>query len=460
LKAERLNSEYLDRVIKLITETSYQHLPRQAIYTAKSSILDCLGVSLAGCNQKSSKIINDYVRDEQSKPEAGVIGGGFKTSAALAAWANGTKAHALDYDDVSLPVHPTVAILPAILAVAERYHFTGKDILLSYIVGFEVEMSLRFSGKRHVEQGWHVTSTWGSMGAAAAVAKILGLDAKKTRMTLGIAASLAGGLRKNFGTMTKPLHAGNASRNGVVAAMLAQLGFTADKDILSSSLGFFEVFGKGAEHDEQANLELGDELHIVSHGIGIKPYPSCAATHWAIQATLDLKKNYGMNPADVIQIQCRTSSGIPQILIHHHPKTALEGKFSLEFCVAIALLDGEVTLSQFTDERVRDPAVKELMSRVKYAHPTEMGTSLAELSGEVVVKLRNGKIYSCQVDIARGDPRNPLGWDEICSKYRDCVSQALSPSDIKHSIALISDLDSVADVSHLMDIFTFMGNKE
>jgi 2-methylcitrate dehydratase PrpD len=276
-------------------------------------------------------------------------------------------------------------------------------------------------------------------------------------MTLGIAASLAGGLRKNFGTMTKPLHAGNASRNGVVAAMLAQLGFTADKDILSGSLGFFEVFGKGTEHDEQANLELGDELYIVSYGIGIKPYPSCAATHWAIQAAIDLKRKYEIIPTDVAEIECRTSSGVPRILIHHRPKTALEGKFSLEFCVAIALLDGEVTLRQFTDEKVGEYAVQELMKKVKYVHPSEMGASLMELNGEVVVKLRDGNVFSCKVDVAKGDQKNPLSWEEVSHKYKECVHPYLSLIDTNKSLDLILNLESIGDVSELMDIFTFTG---
>jgi len=440
-----------------IVETSYEQLTKQAIDIAKRSILDFFGVAVAGCEQDSSKIINDYVRGEKSKSEAGVIGGGFKTSAQLAAWANGTKAHALDYDDFSLPVHPTAAILPAVLAIGESFRLSGKDVLLSYIVGFEVEMSLRFGGKHHVEQGWHVTSTWGSIGAAAAVANMLRLDATKARIALGIAASLSGGLRKNFGTMTKPLHAGNAARNGVIAAILAWRGFTADENILSGSLGFFKVFGGEAEHDEQTDLGLGAEFYIAAYGIGLKPYPSCAATHWAIQAALDLKRRYDIIPTDVVEIECRTSSGVPRILIHHRPKTALEGKFSLEFCVAIALLDGEVTLRQFTDERVREYTVQELMRKVNYVHPSEMGASLMELNGEVVVKLRDGNVFSCKVDVAKGDRKNPLSWEEVSHKYKECVHPYLSLIDTNKSLDLILNLESIGDISELVDIFTFTG---
>jgi 2-methylcitrate dehydratase PrpD len=452
----------IERIANFIVETSYEQLPPEAVNIAKRSILDCLGCALAGSEEDTSKIVNDYVRAEEGKPEAGVIGGSFKTTAPQAAWANGTKAHALDYDDVAFPLHPTVAILPGLLAVGEKFHLSGKDVLLAYITAFEVEARLREVELPHVEQGWHVTSTSGSIGAAAAVAKMLGLEAEKVRMALGIAASLAGGLRKNFGTMTKPLHAGNAARNGVVAAMLAQKGFTADENIFSGPLGFCRVLGGGADYDEvKLSQELGTDFHIVSPGIGLKLHPSCAATHWALDAAAFLRKEYAINAADIDEVECRTSAGAPKILFHSRPKTALEGKFSLEFCVAIAFLDGQATLREFTDEKVKDSAVQEFMKRVKYVHPPEMGVLLIPQEvcrGEMVVKLRDGKTYSSKVDVAKGEPQNPLNREEVSSKYWACVCPPLSSRDAEHSINLISGLESVEDITQLMDIFTFKGS--
>ena len=452
---------FTEEIAKFIAEISYKQLPTAAIEASKMAILDCLGVALAGCEEISGKIISQYVKDT-GKPEAGVIGGGFKTSIDQAAWVNGTKAHALDYDDYFVPdhltpYHPTVAILPAVLAVGEKYHLSGKDVLLAYITGFEVEARIAMAcAKQQYDLGWHTTSTLGSIGAAAATAKMLKLDKEKTRVALGIASSLSGGLRKNFGTMTKPLHAGNAARNGVVAAILAQNGFTADRNILDSPLSFGEVLGGEAEH-KVARMDQGirTEFYIVSPGIAFKPYPSCAYSHWAIDAALELKREAASVPNNIVEIECRTSSGLLHILIYSHPKTALEGKFSLEFCVAIALIDGEVSLKQFTDEKVKDSAVQQLMKKIKYVHPPEMGAGLVDLRGELVVRFQNGKVYSRKVDIAKGDPKNPLNREEMNNKYRDCVRLSLSPKDTNRTLDLISHLDSVNDIAELIDILTF-----
>ncbi|MBT9131869.1 MAG: 2-methylcitrate dehydratase [Syntrophomonadaceae bacterium] len=452
---------FTEEIAKFITEISYEQLTTPAIDVSKRAILDCVGVTLAGGEEISGKIISEFVRGA-GKLDAGVIGEGFKTSVDQAAWANGTKAHALDYDDYFVPdgltpYHPTVAILPAVLAVGQKYSLSGKDALLAYITGFEVEARVAMACvKQQYELGWHATSTLGSIGATAAIAKMLKLDEEKTRIALGIASSLCGGLRKNFGTMTKPLHAGNAARNGVVAAILAQNSFTADRNILDAPLSFGEVLGGGADHEvRMTDQGVRTEFYIVSPGLAFKSYPSCAYSHWAIDAALELKREAAIEPDNIVEVECRTISGLPQVLIHSHPKTALEGKFSLEFCVAIAVIDGEVSLRQFTDEKVKDSAVQQLMKKIKYVHPPEMGSGLVEIRGEVVVRLQNGKVYSRKVDIAKGNPKNPLSWQDLTNKYRDCVRLSLSLEDTNRVLDLISHLDSVNSIAELMDILTF-----
>ena len=452
---------FTEKIAKFIEQMSYEQLPATAIDAGKRSILDCLGVALAGGEETAGRIISEYAKGT-GKPEAGVIGGGFKTSIDQAAWVNGTKAHALDYDDYfipdhSTPYHPTVAILPAVLAVGEKFHKSGREVLLSYITGFEVEARIALAcAEQQYELGWHTTSTLGSLAAAAATAKMLKLNEEKIRMSLGIASSLSGGLRKNFGTMTKPLHAGNAARNGVISAILAQRGFTADRNILDSPLSFCEVL-RGETGQEVAKMNQGDEaeFYIVSPGVAFKPYPSCAYSHWAIDAVLDLRRKVMIAPDDIIEVECRTSSGLPRILIHSHPKTALEGKFSLEFCTAVAFIDGRASLKQFVNEKVQDSAVQELMNKIKYVHPPEMGTGLVNLGGELIVKLRNGKIYSRRVDRAKGNPENPLSTDELIHKYRDCVDIFLSAEDTDKALGLLLNLESVKDIAELMGIFTF-----
>jgi len=452
---------FTERIAKFIGQMSYDQLDAAAVDVSKRCILDCLGVTLAGSEEEAGRIVSEFVKDT-GKPEAGVIGESFKTSADQAAWVNGTKGHALDYDDYFIPdhltpYHPTVALLPAVLAVGEKLHISGKEVLLSYITGFEIEARIAMSCvKQQYDLGWHTTSTLGSLGAAAAIAKMLKLDEEKIEIALSIASSLAGGLRKNFGTMTKPLHAGNAARNGVVAAILAQRGFTADRSILDSPLSFCEVLSGGIEQETaDMNEAAKAEFYIVLPGVALKPYPSCAYTHWAIDAALELGKEARVVPDNIVEIECQTSSGLPMVLIHSCPKTALEGKFSLEFCIAIALIDSEVSLKQFADEKVKDSAVQELIKKVKYVHPLETGTELMDLKGRIVIKLQNGEIHSRQVDVAKGNPQNPLGKDELIYKYKDCVRLSLSPDNTDKSLDMLLNLESVGDIAELMDIFTF-----
>lgn len=450
-----------EQIVKFISQVSYEQLPGEAVNAAKRSITDCLGVALASCEKEASDIVTKYIAEKRGKPEAGVIAGGFKTSAPEAAWANGTKAHILDFDDYFLPFHPTAAILPAVLAIAEKHHLNGKDVLLGYVTGFEVEANIAsILGEQHHDIGWHSTSVLGSLGAAAAIAKMLKLDEGKISMALGIAGSLSAGLIKNFGTMTKPLHAGNANGNGIMAALLSHKGFTADRNILEGPLGLIEILGSQEDSGiKETDKELGRDFYIISPGINIKPYPSCAGSHWAIDTVLDLKREHSIAVGDITDIECRAEPELRRVLIHSQPKTGLEGKFSLEFCLSVALIDGEVSLRHFTDEEVNNSAVQEFMKKVKYANPGESATDFHDANREIVIKLSNGKSYSGKVGRARGTPKKKLGSEEVNRKYRDCVHPYMSSEDIETSLDMISNLESVQDLSKLMDIFTFSGKQ-
>lgn len=442
-------------VANFIVRTSYDQIPGEAVRSAKRAILDGLGCILAGSQEPSARIVTGYVKEMGGSPEATVIAGGFKTSAPEAALANGTMAHALDYDDVAMATlgHPTVALLPAVLALGEAGRVCGRDALASYIIGFEVMGKIGACiGFGHYGWGWHATVTLGTMGAAAASARMLRLDTHQTMMALGIAASLAGGTRQNFGTMTKPLHAGNAARNGVVASLLAKKGFTADEAILESTMGFLKIFCGGAEYDvAKATEGLGTAFDIISSGVGMKPYPCCLLTHRCIDAILHLIKENGIGANDVERVECRTSEFLPQVLIHSRPKTALEGKFSMQYCMAIALLDGQVGLKQFTDEKVLDPKAQQLLKGVEYVHPE----GLTPLHPDVVtIRLKDGREISHEVAIAKGDSRNPMTEEELMAKYRDCASFVLSPQDTEKSLEMVWHLEAVNDVTELIDVLS------
>ncbi|MFC1977252.1 MmgE/PrpD family protein [Chloroflexota bacterium] len=419
---------------------------------ARLGITDFIGVAFAGSGEEQSRIIVDYARKMGGVPQASIIGGGFKTSPYLAALVNGTVGHSLDYDDmaISLIGHPSVFLVPPILAIAERLGSSGKDVLTAYVVGYETSCHVaKPILQSHYVQGWHSTATFGTLGAAASVSWLLKLNSGQVKHALGIAASLAGGLRQNFGTMAKPLHAGMAAANGIQAAILAEAGFTADDSIIEAPMGFAKVFGHSEEVDwDKVSENLGNTFLITSaEGLSIKPYPSCGFTHSAIDAALHIRSEQEMSVADIAEVELGVSLFDKQILIHHRPRTGLEGKFSLEYCVARALLSGEVKLKHFTDEAVAESHTKRLIEKMKWTEKYPMpvmGTPEGFGSKSVTVKLKDGNEYYREVPIAKGMPQNPLTPDEFNSKYRDCASTVLSKEDVEKSLSILADLEKLS----------------
>ena len=441
-------------------ELKYEKLPAEAIGWAKDAILDCSGVALAGSKEEAGTIITNYTREIVGRPEAGVFASGFKTSAGDAALANGTMAHALDYDDYALPNwtgHPTAPILPAIFALGQRQRISGKDLLLAYVVGFEVGARIGAClGRGHYERsGFHPTATYGTMGATAACCNILKLNVVQTQSAFGIASSEASGVRQNFGTMTKPLHAGLSARNGVMAALLAGKGFTADGNTLEGPYGFCKVFSAGGDYDPVKILKgLGESYLLVEHGISVKPYPCGAEGHRCLDAILFLIEEHDIKADQVESVECRTSDMVPVVMMRHRPKTAEEAKFSTEYCMAVALLDRKAGLQQFTSERVMEPKVQKLLARVNYLHPPEISGYLnMELYPEqVTVKLRGGAVYSREVLTNKGKPGNRLSKEELIAKYSACAAEAISQDRIDRSLEMLGRLDKLKDISELMDV--------
>ncbi len=443
-----------ERLARFVAET--ENLPEEAIDQAKWAVLDTLGVTLAGSREESARTVADWLREQGGRADATVLGRGFRAPVADAALANGTAAHALDFDDVSLPMrgHPSVPLLPAAIAVAEQAGRSGRDLLAAFVLGFEVEAKLgRAIGEPHYALGWHATSTLGTLGAAAACARLLRLDAGQTRMALGIAASLASGLQQNFGTMTKPLHAGWAARSGAFAAGLAARGFTADPRALEGESGFLRAMSGGAEIDLEPFAVLGEPFEITSSGFGVKLYPCCYATHRSLDAALELRERYRIDPAGIAAVRVEVSRGTLVPLRREPPATGLEGKFSLEYCLAAALVDGGVGLA-FSDEAVSRPAVRELMSKLRTSEGEEAGAYPIGGYAEVRIVLRDGAGHSLRVDAPRGDPSRPLSWEELAAKFRDCATGLLSPEGAERSVSLVKRLGELPDVAELTEALT------
>lgn len=337
-------------VAEFVVGASNEDLPADLVAVGKKSILDGFGLALSGSVAKSGELVRRHLDDLGLVDGAAtVIGAGRKVAPRFAAFANGVGIHADDYDDTQLAVakdrvyglltHPTAPALPAAFAMAEATGASGRDFMLAYHLGVEVECKIAEAiAPRHYQTGFHATATCGPFAAASAAAKLMGFDVETTRRALSIAGSQSAGLRENFGTMTKPFHAGKAAENGVAAAQFASYGWTATGKILEAPRGFFSAAGGG--YDLAAiHHKLGSPWTFLDPGVSIKPHPSGSLTHPGMTEMLRLIQENGIRAEDVAHVRVGTNSNMPNALIHHQPKDELQAKFSMEFCMAILLLD-------------------------------------------------------------------------------------------------------------------------
>jgi 2-methylcitrate dehydratase PrpD len=427
--------------------------PPAARGTAARALLDTVGVTLAGASEPAARSVQRVV--EQDGPGAcQVLGTALRATAANAALANGTAAHALDYDDmcfVSL-AHPSAPLVAAALAAAEAASASGRELLDAYVVGFEIEGRLgRAMNPRHYQRGWHCTSTLGTIGAAAAASRLLQLDEAAAGHALAIAASEASGLKENFGTMVKPLHAGLAARNGVLAAQLAQAGMTASAAAIDGPQGFLKAMDSEQPSFESLAADLGTRWEIVDTGITVKLYPSCAGTHPTLDALLDLRRQHGFVADDVEAIEIGVDPIVPTILLYDRPSSGLEGKFSMPFCAAAAIVRGQVGIETFDAAVLHDPAVVALQSRVTMSIDATLDAAAPSLTqSRVTVKLRDGRTFSASANGARGYPQHPASDDELGTKFIACASRALSTADAARALTAWRSVEQATDMRALI----------
>jgi 2-methylcitrate dehydratase PrpD len=452
-------------VAHFVARTRYRDIPKEVVQLARGFILDGLGVALAGSTDECSRIVQAQIRQMNGKGESSIVGTGLAAPAAKAALANGVAGHAMDYDDTQLSTskeavyglltHPTTPVLAAVLAIGEKEKITGEELVLAYLLGVEVECRIADAiNPRHYQDGFHSTATMGGIGAAMAVGKILGLKEEPLIRTLGIAASMASGLRENFGTMTKPLHAGRAAENGVTAALLARAGFTAAANILEARRGFFNAMAGGFD-ESKITGRLGSPYFMKEPGISIKPYPSGSLSHPAQDLILDLVKQHDLGADDIDHVDVGTNSNVPNALIYPMPKTALEGKFSIPFCMAIAVLERKAGIAQFQDSKVRDKKVVELMMRVTLYVDDELEKlGYDQVRSRIRIRLKNGRIIEGRYDVARGHPEKPMSWAELGDKFRDCAGLVLADKDAETAIQLVGRIEELKSLSPLFRALT------
>lgn len=460
-------------VADFIASARYADLPGAVVDLGKKSILDGLGLALAGSVAKSGELIRRHLQDLGcTGGTSTVIGSPLRLPARFAAFANGTAIHADDYDDTQLAVatdrvyglltHPTAPVLPAVLAVAERDGRSGKDLLTAYHVGVEVECKIAEAiHPRHYQHGFHTTATCGPFGAAAGLARLGGLSPALGAVALGIAGSLSAGLRENFGTMMKPFHAGRAAESGVLAAEFAGLGFTATPHILEAPRGFFRAAGGG--YDEAAiRGKLGKPWTFMDPGISIKPHPSGSLTHPGMTLMLSLIKQHDIRPEQVAHVKVGTNQNMPNALIHHRPTTELQAKFSMEFCMAILLLERKAGLPEFTDEVVNRPEVQAMIQKVEFGvHPEAEAAGYDKMTTIIEIALSDGRTISGRADFGKGSPANPMSYEEAADKFRECAASSRWPRDkAERVVELVRGLENLRDVRELTALLSREAGRE
>ena len=430
---------------QFIADTEYDNLPSAVVEAAKTAILDGVANVVAGSVQELADIIGRYVRDAGGSPQSSVVGWGYKTNPPAAAFANGVFGHCLDYEIQGFPpTHGTSSCLPAALALAELHHVPGSRVITAYVLGWEIQGRLRAASAPATAPGYHPPGLVGPLGGAAAAAKTVGLDADQTLMALGIAASRTGGLTANTGTMVKSTHPGNAARMGAEAAILAGMGYTASDEVLESPVGYAAAIFGGEFDWDVATGGLGSSWRLVDPGFDIKRFPAQVYMQNAIEAALNLREQNGVDPNDIERVTIRRRGRGHSGPV---PRSGLDGKFSVEYCAAAALLDGHVGIDTFTDARRFSSDMEAMLGRISVEpEGPESGATLA------TAVLKDGTAVSAECSAFTGSARNPMSREQLLAKARDCFRRGLSEADTERVLEMLENLESLDDVGQLMAV--------
>jgi 2-methylcitrate dehydratase PrpD len=438
-------------------------IPEGVRRIAIEHILDGYGLALSGHEEEGHAILRRYAAKASCVPEVALFGTGQRSSAEMAALVNGLAMHAMDYDDTQLSTnpesvyglltHPTTPVLGATSAVAELIGASGRDLLTAYVAGVEVACRTSdASNPRHYQKGFHSTGTFGAIGAVAGAGRLFGLSREQLLHAFGIAAALSGGYRENFGTMTKPLHAGQAAEAGVFAARLAADGFTAATNILEAKRGMYSASSDGYE-PSRIDGKLGSPFFFEDPGVSIKPYPSGSLSHPGQDAVLELVHEHDIRPEDVEEAVAGTNSAMPNALIYSMPQTSLEAKFSFPFFLAIAILRRKVGIEEFRDDVVRSPEVQELMKRCHHVVDEEIDArGFQHMDTRITIRLKDGRGVERLESFATGHPRKPMSREQLEGKFFDCAGLAIDDGDARTAAELIWALEDLEHVGKLHEV--------
>ena len=434
------------RLMEWAVSTRHDDLPEAVVRSSRRLLLDYVGVAVGGADHEAAPIALDVARTLGGEPQATILAHGERTSVVNAALVNGVSSHVLDYDDTHIPtiLHPTGPIASAGLAIAEWRGLSGAELLRTHVVALEVSTRVSLAlYPQHYDAGWHMSGTTGTIGAGIAAALLCGAHGPQLVHALGIAATQAAGHREQFGTMSKSLHVGKAAANGVLAGLLATRGYTAAPDSLEGRRGMFTVMS-GRGDAEALSTGLGSEWEI--DRVGIKPYACGVVAHPPIDAARRLRTEHGLDPAEIEEVELRVNPLVVELTGKPNPRTGLEGKFSVAFCAAVALLEGAAGPRQFTDETVRRPDVVALRDRI---HPRAVA-EIHHSQAEAIARLRDGREVNVQIDAATGTPENPIGDDELRRKFLDLVEPVLGAERGRELLGRAERIDDLASLDPLV----------
>jgi 2-methylcitrate dehydratase PrpD len=441
-----------EQLAEWIVKAQYEDVPPIGIHRVKERFIDSLGVQFAGMSVSTGQIITKWVRAQGAKPESTVVGGGFKSTASLATLVNTTAGHALEFDDIAtFSGHYANPMTAATLAVGEKLGASGRDVILAWLVGYEVICQTAKPCRDGVRntllwRGWFNQGFQPVLGVAAATAKLMGLDVTQTRMALGNAASAMAGIMKNRGSDTKSFTAGNAAMHGVIASELVDLGFTANEDILDGENGVARMLGLEVGDAEKVLDGLGT-WEMATNGSTLRLHASCGAGHWGQDALQNIVRRRPTGVEEIDSIDVYMPGFLMEMVPYHHPQTGLEGKYSIEYDLAAIALDGRAGMHQYSDAAVQRPAAQELMKRIQYI-PVEGDMGQVKLESRVVLKLKNGDELDETVTKSHGNPADPLTETEVLGKFHECTQALLSESQRKEVIDLCWRLDTLDNLQH------------
>lgn len=435
-----------------IAATRFTDISADAIAAARRLALDGLAVAVAGTKEQAIQILAAHTSALGGTPEASAIGAGFRTDPVRAAALNGAAMHVLDFEPMWSPAtHALSTTLPVALALGESHGLSGQEVLTALVKGIEIQGWLREASGQFIPEQlqFHPPGLVGPMGAAVAASHLLGLDGLKLQHALGIAASRAGSVFSNAGTMTKSTHCGQAAALGLEAAMLAAQGFTGDAETFDSPQGYAGTFYKGTYRPDEL-AKFGPPWRVVTPGYAIKMFPSQFGTHFVITAGLDLHKQIG----DPTAIRAVTLVGPVMPYVNRpHPETGLSGKFSFQYVLAAALLDGKVGIGTFTDATLQRADIQALLPKIRFNMDKDIPARFETMYVDVAVELMDGRTVQARCDGPRGVwSKPPIPAEEHLIKVRDCLSVRLAPETMERCIALAGSLDALSpgDLRELM----------